>query len=130
MEMRHRGERGGKRYRQRKAKAMGVDDVEMQEVEVCLKMYVTVNAACTLHLPQNAVLLLPAVALHTAPGYGTFAFAHWFVLFGVHFWMPSSAALCRSARTDCTTCAYKDWSVSNLGTITVHNEPNRYCCND
>ncbi|KAL0018055.1 hypothetical protein WJX77_003983 [Trebouxia sp. C0004] len=33
VEMKHRGERGGKRFRQRKAKAMGLDDVEMQEVE-------------------------------------------------------------------------------------------------
>ena len=63
MEMKHRGERGGKRYRQRKAKAMGMDDVEMQEVEVCLKMCVAVNAACTLHLPQNAALLSPILRL-------------------------------------------------------------------
>ena len=34
VEMKTRGERGGKRYQQRKRKAMGLDDVEMQEVEV------------------------------------------------------------------------------------------------
>ncbi len=133
MEMKHRGNRGGKRYRQRKAKAMGMDDVEMQEVEVCLKMYVAVNAACTLCLPQNAALLSPVVALHTAPGYGTFGSAHWFVLFGVCFWIPSSTAaniVCRSARSNCTTCACKAWAISKLDTIIVHDEPKRYCCNN
>ena len=130
VEMKHRGERGGKRYRKGRAKAMGMDDVEMQEVEVCLKIYVAMNDASTLFLPQNAALLSPAVALHTAPGYGTFASAHWFVLFGVYFWMPWSTALCRSARADCTTCACKAWSISELDVFIVHDEPKTYCCND
>ena len=36
VEMRHRGERGGKRYRRQKGLAMGVRDVEMQDAEASL----------------------------------------------------------------------------------------------
>ena len=48
VEMKTRGERGGKRYQQRKRLAMGCNDVEMQEV----------GAACTAMAAeqQNAIL--------------------------------------------------------------------------
>lgn len=37
VEMRHRGERGGKRYRRQKGLAMGVRDVEMHDAEASLQ---------------------------------------------------------------------------------------------
>ncbi len=128
VEMRHRSERGGKRYRQRKAKAMGVDDVEMQEVEVCLKLcvqwmlhapYIFLKMQLCFHLWLHCILRLVMVYLHLL-----------IVLFGVYFWIPSSTALGRFARTDCTTCACKAWPISKLDIITVHHEPRRYCCHD
>ena len=37
VEMRHRGERGGKRYRRQKGLAMGVRDVEMHDAEASMQ---------------------------------------------------------------------------------------------
>ena len=88
-----------------------------------------VNVACTLHLPKNAALLLPSVALHTSPGFGSFASAPCFV--GCVF-LDAIQHSFGQIRQDQLhhRCTCKAGSISELDTILVHDETKRYCCNN
>ena len=48
VEMRHRGERGGKRYQRQKGLAMGVRDVEMHDAEASLQNHKAGSAIAVL----------------------------------------------------------------------------------
>ena len=61
VDMKHRGNRGGKRYQQRQRRAMGVDDVEMQDVEV--SMQVLLHTAVSFRHLLSATYSLPGGGL-------------------------------------------------------------------
>lgn len=64
VEMRHRGERGGKRYRRQKGLAMGGRDVEMHDAEASLQKN---NAGYAFVLLIKSGVTLTLIAITIAP---------------------------------------------------------------
>ena len=56
VEMRHRGERGGKRYRRQKGLAMGSRDVEMHDAEASLHRHSAGSAFALLTNSRKACM--------------------------------------------------------------------------